>query len=224
MSERRPQGFRSGFVRGSLEGAGVRPAAFTPGKRPEPEKPKPKEGLLEKLRKAEQQLASIKDSDENAKWTLARMRSKQLFMDTNDTDYWICICFESRAQKQAFLRASGLEDPEEDKYFSGMALARSMKIPLAEDRRAFHTLSVNQRWAPYALPAPGRGTGEGGSVAAPVLEGGPHGCRSSRRRSEKDGTGPGRGAQGRSQAGPGRSQKDRSSRPSVGKPATRGRK
>lgn len=149
------KGFRpavGGFKRGAT--------GFKPGEKHAPVS-EVKESLLDKLRKTERALASIKDSDANAKWTLARMRSKQMFIDTNDTDYWICICFESRQQKDEFLRLSRLELPDEDKYFSGLALAKAMGLKLTRDRRAFHTLGVNQRWEPYAMPE----TNAGGAKA-----------------------------------------------------------
>lgn len=53
----------------------------------------------------------------------------KLFQDTTDSEYWCCICFQSRAQKEAFLRALAVP-PDEDKYVDGVALAKAMQIEL----------------------------------------------------------------------------------------------
>lgn len=47
------------------------------------------------------------------------------FRDMCDTEYWFCVCFTSREQKDEFLRSLQL-NPDE-KYIDGKELARAVK-------------------------------------------------------------------------------------------------
>lgn len=121
----------------------------------EPTTAAPKEGLLEKLQRAEARLKEIADTNPNAKWKLARMRAQQVMHDSNDSEYWIAIAFESRAQKERFLHLLGLLRADEDKYYSGREVAKILGIDLTPDGRAYHTLPVNRRWARFAMTSDG---------------------------------------------------------------------
>jgi len=130
----------------------ARAGAVTPsGKKPKG----PKTPLLEKLRAAESKLASIKDSDPNAKWAISRLRAEQQMVDGNDSAYWIAVCFQSRVQKDKFLKTVGLYKPDEEQYFSGLEFAKILGFELADDTRAFTPMTVNKRWAKFALPVGG---------------------------------------------------------------------
>lgn len=136
---------------------------FTPGtaRRPIGAAAKAKTAtVLEKIAKAEAELASIAEApggldvaaNTNAKWNLARLREQRLALDSNDSEYWFCVCFESREQKEDFLqRFPGLLKVG-DKYIDGREMARAFGFVLASDKRAFHTLPVNLRWKRFALP------------------------------------------------------------------------
>lgn len=51
-----------------------------------------------------------------------------------DTEYWCCICFTSRAQKEEFLES--LEFDGDLKYIEGKEFARAVKRPVkTEDLR-----------------------------------------------------------------------------------------
>ena len=56
------------------------------------------------------------------------------FRDMCDTEYWCCICFTSRAQKEEFLES--LEFDGDLKYIAGKEFARAVKRPVkTEDLR-----------------------------------------------------------------------------------------
>lgn len=59
----------------------------------------------------------------------------KIFEDTTDSEYWICICFQSRNQKEAFLKAVEWFE-HGDKYLDGKWVAKKMgvEIPAASTR------------------------------------------------------------------------------------------
>lgn len=64
-----------------------------------------------------------------------QLRAKQeakRFQETTDSEYWFCICFHNRAQKEEFLRQAGIFDLG-DKYVDGVEAARrfGFKLPSA---------------------------------------------------------------------------------------------
>ena len=50
------------------------------------------------------------------------------FRDMCDTEYWGCLCFKSRAQKEEFLQSVGMET--DLKYIDGREMARAVKRPV----------------------------------------------------------------------------------------------
>lgn len=57
---------------------------------------------------------------------------KARFKLATDSEYWVCLCFETREQKQEFLTAVGHEDG--DKHVDGLALAARLGITLESPR------------------------------------------------------------------------------------------
>ena len=47
------------------------------------------------------------------------------FRDMCDTEYWFCVCFTSREQKEEFMKKIGLDINE--KYFDGKDVAKAFK-------------------------------------------------------------------------------------------------
>lgn len=123
------------------------------------ETPEAELSILDKLAKAEADLASIRDSPadpkaaENAKWALNRLKSKQAYLDGNDTEYWFAVCFESRDQKEAFLRVLDLM-AEGDKYLWGPDVAEAIGFRLVKDGRAYQTMAISSRWSRHAMSLP----------------------------------------------------------------------
>lgn len=50
------------------------------------------------------------------------------FRDMCDTEYWVCLCFKSRAQKEEFLQSVGMD--ADLKYIDGREMARAVKHPV----------------------------------------------------------------------------------------------
>lgn len=67
----------------------------------------------------------------------------QRFRDMCDTEYWCCLCFTSRAQKEEFLASLGL-DPEE-KYIDGKEFARAVKRPVKTPDLKFAKIGKGSR-------------------------------------------------------------------------------
>lgn len=62
----------------------------------------------------------------------AKNQAEQLrFTVATDSEYWFCLCFQTRAQKVAFLEAMGWMDIG-DKYLDGTAVAERLGIDLPE--------------------------------------------------------------------------------------------
>lgn len=51
------------------------------------------------------------------------------FKRATDSEYWFAVCFTTREEKEAFLRAAGLEHLG-DKYLDGRAIADTLGIDL----------------------------------------------------------------------------------------------
>lgn len=56
---------------------------------------------------------------------------KQRFRDATDSEYWFCVCFQTRAQKEAFLKAMKWL-AHGDKYLDGTAVAEREGIELPD--------------------------------------------------------------------------------------------
>ena len=62
-----------------------------------------------------------------------------------DSEYWCCLCFQSRAQKEVFLRAvDWLEHG--DKYLDGMWVARKMGVNIPEERVIYNEQKVKKTY------------------------------------------------------------------------------
>lgn len=65
------------------------------------------------------------------------------FRDMCDTEYWFCVCFTSREQKDEFLRSLQL-NPDE-KYIDGKELARAVKRPIKTKDLEFARISKTSK-------------------------------------------------------------------------------
>jgi len=66
---------------------------------------------------------------------------------TTDSEFWFCVCFQSRDDKEAFLRA--IKFTKADKYISGYDLAKSVGVDMPEPPRVAkaHGNRFAKRWA-----------------------------------------------------------------------------
>jgi hypothetical protein len=61
-------------------------------------------------------------------------KERERFIDSTDSEYWVCVCFETREKKEQFLKNLGLFE-HGDKYLDGDFVAEKLGIKL-EARRA----------------------------------------------------------------------------------------
>lgn len=54
---------------------------------------------------------------------------EQRFLDATDSEYWFCLCFQTREQKEEFLEKIGLMELG-DKYIDGMKAAQKLGITM----------------------------------------------------------------------------------------------
>lgn len=93
-------------------------------KEPAPQAHEQQEDSLEAL-----ESDCLADMGEVEKGFRARMKEEnERFRDMCDTEYWVCLCFKSRAQKEEFLASVGMET--DLKYIDGREMARAIKRPV----------------------------------------------------------------------------------------------
>jgi len=51
---------------------------------------------------------------------------RQRYIDATDSEFWVALCFQSRAAKEQFLRGHGIADLG-DKYIDGAAVDERLK-------------------------------------------------------------------------------------------------
>lgn len=72
-----------------------------------------------------------------------------------DSEYWCCLCFQSREQVEAFLRATGW-GPAAAKYIDGQRVAASMGIDLPIEDALTDRVRISPDWADLSLPVRGK--------------------------------------------------------------------
>lgn len=81
-----------------------------------------------------------------------RARAKdenQRFRLATDSEYWTCICFQTREQKEAFLAALKLIEFG-DKYLDGQVVAKALGIDLPKAEVPYNTGSkVDSEWLKF---------------------------------------------------------------------------
>ncbi len=65
-----------------------------------------------------------------------------------DSEYWVCLCFQSREQVQEFLRATAWGSPDA-KYLDGCAIAGKLKVPLPPGA-APRNVKIDKTWSGMA--------------------------------------------------------------------------
>lgn len=65
-------------------------------------------------------------------------QEERRFELATDTEYWTCLCFQSREQAEAFAQAVDWM-PEGQKYVDGVQVARALGIELLEAKVPYNT-------------------------------------------------------------------------------------
>lgn len=70
-------------------------------------------------------------------------------VDATDSEYWFCVCFQSRAQSEAFLCEIGWRKFG-DKYLDGVKIAKMMGIELPNDEVPYVAEpKIDKTWASF---------------------------------------------------------------------------
>jgi len=99
--------------------------------------PKPKKEEAEKVISVT--LQSFKDR--------AKAEQKR-FEKATDSEFWFCVCFQSREEKESFLKNSGLIDFG-DKYLDGWDVAKTMGIAIEKDSSGYPKSNVDRKLSEF---------------------------------------------------------------------------
>lgn len=78
-------------------------------------------GTMEELEES-----TIAELSEVEKGFRERMKQENnRFRDMCDTEYWFCVCFTSREQREEFMKKAGL--PTDEKYIDGREMAKAFR-------------------------------------------------------------------------------------------------
>jgi hypothetical protein len=79
----------------------------------------------------------------------ARAEQEQaVFMENVDSEFWACLCFQTRAQKDEFLRRMNWADLG-DKYLDGVAVADRQGMKLEAKTPPVRKRNVSKRWREF---------------------------------------------------------------------------
>jgi hypothetical protein len=78
-------------------------------------------------------------------------REKQRFADATDSEYWVALCFQTREQKEEFLRKIGWQHLG-DQYLNGMLCAEAQGITLTSRIPPMPRYKIDRRYAELVLP------------------------------------------------------------------------
>lgn len=65
------------------------------------------------------------------------------FRDATDSEYWVAVCFQTRAEKEAFLAAAGI--PTDGRHIDGADLAKRMGVALKSRLPAWRDATIKQK-------------------------------------------------------------------------------
>ncbi len=74
-------------------------------------------------------------------------------LKATDSEYWICLCFQSREQVEEFMRLSGW-GTEDDKYIDGQKVAAKIGIPITAEIVGFGKVKVDPKFAALSVELP----------------------------------------------------------------------
>lgn len=83
-------------------------------------------------------------------------KNYQQFEDEYDSEFWVCLVFQTRAQREAFVAALGergmlpADVSKDDKYLSGTALAKQLNVTLPPGPTWRPEPAPKKRWADLA--------------------------------------------------------------------------
>lgn len=82
------------------------------------------------------------------KFKAQKAEEHKTFIENVDSEYWIAVCFQSREQKEEFLRRTGLMQFG-DKYLDGMDVADHMSINIRELTPKLRKVKISKEWMEF---------------------------------------------------------------------------
>ncbi len=73
--------------------------------------------------------------------------------DATDSEFWVCVTFQNRAQKEEFLAKLGLL-ADGDKYLDGQRVAEAVSIELTPADVVYRDARIDSKYAALAMPLP----------------------------------------------------------------------
>lgn len=101
----------------------------------------------DKIEEMEAAMADLSTIAGRAKQEQARFRQ------ATDTEFWLCLCFETREQKEEYLKRSKLDDLG-DKHINGLIVAQRQGIPLKSPRPTFREARMNEKLSAISEETP----------------------------------------------------------------------
>lgn len=104
---------------------------------------------------ADAMMAKVKTADQ-LRMDAELAKNYQQFEDEFDSEFWVCVVFQTRAQREAFMAAMlerGMlpaDISKDDKYLSGTQLAKSLNVPLPPGPAWRPEPAPKDRWAALA--------------------------------------------------------------------------
>lgn len=77
------------------------------------------------------------------------LREQARFDLVTDSEYWCCLCFQTREQVEAFLAATGWA-PREEKYIDGVAVAKALGVAIPGSPPIPKTRGISKKLARLA--------------------------------------------------------------------------
>jgi hypothetical protein len=82
-----------------------------------------------------------------------KTQDQKRFVQATDSEYWCCLCFQTREQKDEFLAKMNLADLG-DKYLDGIDVAKRLHITLTSETPAMPRLSIDRKFTALAQKPP----------------------------------------------------------------------
>lgn len=82
---------------------------------------------------------------------IARAKSERLRKEkATDSEYWVCLCFQSRDQVEEFLRKTKW-GRSSDKYLDGQKVAKKIGVELSPEQSGFGSVRIDSKLASLAM-------------------------------------------------------------------------
>lgn len=88
-------------------------------------------------------------TDAQRKFRTDRKNEAKRFVEITDSEFWFCVCFQTREQKDEALKKLGLWEIG-DKYLDGLEVAKVLGVKLDGKTPKLREARVNKRWQEFA--------------------------------------------------------------------------